>query len=99
MVLYSRKIAEIYLLPGVRFSGNLERQCSAREWLKRHMKLELSYKETVDQAKMTAYLEIDAIRHQSRSLRRMVEAVGAIIKSIEHANTDVTPSCSDFMTN
>lgn len=72
--------------------GDPENECSAREWLKRHMKSGYVYNETQDQPRMTAHLELEDIIALSRSFRRLANAVDEILKAIDENMATVTPS-------
>jgi hypothetical protein len=91
--LYSDHVAEEYLKPGIRYSGDPEQECSAKGWLERHMKAGGRYREVIDQKRMTSLLELEAIRDRSRSPRRMIDAVGEILACIDEGRADVTPAC------
>lgn len=80
-----------YLREDAEFTDDPETECSAKGWLSRHMRDGLNYKETVDQVKMTARLNLDHSYQHLRSFRRMVDAVGELLAAIEAQTTAVTP--------
>jgi hypothetical protein len=88
-------IAEKWLKPGAVYEGNPEEECSAREWLKRNMESGLTYKETLDQPRMTAHLDIGHVREHSRSFKRLVNAVNELLEEIDRGKTGVTPLCQE----
>lgn len=85
-------IAPKYLQkPNVRYDGNPEQECSAKGWLNRNMPPGRAYKETIDQEKMTALIDLEVTLHASRSFRRLSHAVEQLLHAIDVGKTDVTP--------
>ena len=77
------------------FDGDPENTCSAKHWLTDHMPPGRIYKESVDQPRMTALLDIPHLIEHSRSFRRIVHAVEEILDAIDRSTTSVTPAPHD----
>ncbi len=80
-----------YLNASISFEGNPEEKCNAKEWINDNIKEGFSYRETRDQVKMTALLDIHHLIENVRSFRRMVHAIEEIILAIENKMNTVTP--------
>lgn len=63
----------------------------AKKWLKRHMRRQNSYRETVDQEPLTHQLELDLVRSKSRSFRRLWHAMEELVQAVEQGAAIVTP--------
>jgi hypothetical protein len=80
-----------YLNAEAVFEGDPEQECNAKGWLSKQMLGQRVYKETLDQVRMTALLDLaHTIRH-SRSFRRLVHAVEELIQAMDDQQSIVTP--------
>lgn len=57
------------------FEGDLESLSGVKEWIGQQLPLGRAYKETTDQASMTALIDISLALSNSRSFRRLCHAV------------------------
>lgn len=81
-----------WLLSNAKYEGpNPEMMCGAKEWLSRHMPSGRAYKETEDQARMTACIDIPHTIEHSRSFRRMAHAIEELLAAIDSGAGGVTP--------
>lgn len=78
-----------------RYNGDVERPRDVKRWLTRHMPEGRAYKETEDQASMSALLDIDLAMRRSRSFRRLVRAVEDLLSGIDTGQSGVTPRPPD----
>ena len=83
------------LKPDAIFEGDPEQECNAKGWLTDHMVGDRAYKETIDQVKMTTFLDISHTIKQSRSFQRLVHAVEELLRAIDSETVTVTPLPSD----
>ncbi len=84
-------IVDKWLVPGTKYSGNPNQECSAKAWLEDHMPTGQTYKERTDQVRMTFDLDIDHTIQHSRSFRRMANAVKELLTAIDENTNLVTP--------
>ncbi|MDX2139335.1 MAG: hypothetical protein SF123_14720 [Chloroflexota bacterium] len=75
----------------MRYQGNPEQECSAKGWLSRQMPVGRTYKETQDQEKMTALIDLTATTKASRSFRRLCHAVEQLLIAVDKDGKNVTP--------
>jgi hypothetical protein len=74
-----------------KYEGNPEEECSAKGWLERQMPKDQKYRETVDQEKMSQLMNIEKTYEACRSFKRLVDALGELLKAIDEGKTSVTP--------
>lgn len=74
-----------------RYEGNPEEECSAKGWLERQMPKGRKYKETIEQEKMSQLIDIDKTYESCRSFKRLVDALGELLKAIDEGKITVTP--------
>jgi hypothetical protein len=84
-------IRDNYLVANAAYEDDPEQECSAKEWLSRHMPSQKRYKETSDQVKMTFNVDIPHTLRLSRSFRRMVNAVEQLFSAMDVGANTVTP--------
>ena len=89
------RIAPKYQLTVSSYAGDPEQECSARGWLTAHMTMGRVYKETRDQVKMTALIDVDRTAQFSRSFRCLVHAVEELLSAIEKNEVIVSPQRPD----
>lgn len=65
---------------------------SAKGWLDRHMAPGRAYKETVDQARLTACLDLSQVQQKSRSFRRLVHAFDELVEAMDNGTAIVSPA-------
>jgi hypothetical protein len=75
----------------IKYEGNPEEECSAKGWLERQMPKGRIYKETIDQEKMSQLINIDKTDEACRSFKRLVAALGELLKAVDEGKTSVTP--------
>ena len=71
--------------------GSTETVADAKALLTRFMPSGRAYKETTDQAPLTAYLDLSLVYERSRSFRRLCHAVEELFNSVSSATVAVTP--------
>jgi hypothetical protein len=81
-----------WLKPGTTYAGDAEQECGAKGWLRRHMPPGDTYKEAIDQPRMTEHLDLLHTMEHSRSFRRLVHAVDELLFAIDSGTTLVTPA-------
>lgn len=79
------------LIPNARFEGDPAKKCGAKEWLSKNMPSGTAYKPTDHQEIMTNHIDIPHTIEQSRSFRRMADAVEELLAAIDSGQTTVTP--------
>jgi len=62
------------------YPGDVERLRGVKEWLGRQMPPGRAYKETIDQAALTATMDLERAAQRSRSFRRLVNAVQQVVR-------------------
>ncbi len=72
--------------------NDVETLVSVKGWLTRQFIGSRSYKETLDQAIMTRYLDPDLVEPRSRSFRRLMHAVEEAVAAIDSKQTVFTPA-------
>jgi hypothetical protein len=73
------------------YEGNPEEQCSAKGWISRQMPDGKIYKETTHQEKMSFDININKTYEACRSFKRLVDALGELLKAIDENKNIVTP--------
>jgi len=73
------------------FDGDVEAKRNVKGWLSAQMPAGTIYKETLDQASLTANIDFTLARAHSRSFRRLEHAVEQLLDAIDHNRTIVTP--------
>ncbi len=77
-------IAGRYDLPeGLTYEGNVEARRGAKEWLTEQMPAGKTYKETIHQVSMTAHIDLDLARQNSRSFRRLCHAIEELVQAAD----------------
>jgi len=76
---------------GMIYEGNVEAERSAKGWIGRRLPPGRKYSETRDQARMTAYLNLESAAHRSRSFRRLRHALEQLIDAHLGDELVVTP--------
>ena len=74
------------------FDGDPETLQDPKRWLTRHMPGSCAYKETFDQAPLTAAMDLDLARANSRSFRHFESAVCFLMEAVRAGRTGVSPS-------
>ena len=73
------------------FAGNAEEFGGAKAWLTNRLPPGLAYKETKDQASLSATMNIEAAFQASRSFRRLCSALEELVDCIDSGTVRVTP--------
>ncbi|NWF94518.1 MAG: DUF4276 family protein [Candidatus Thorarchaeota archaeon] len=73
------------------FEGDPERIRGAKEILGQHMGVGRTYKETLHQAPMTEYLDLNLAIQRSRSFRRLGNTLKQLLQFMDAGETRVTP--------
>ncbi len=79
------------LPPGLGYTGNCEAIVGVKGWLDRHLPQGHSYKPSQDQAVLTAMLDLELTRKNSRSFRRLCHALEQAVNAIDQGLAVVTP--------
>ena len=79
VVCAKREYESWFLASNESFQGDAEEYGDAKDWLKREIASGLSYKETRDQVRFSATMDIDAAFGASRSFRRLCNAVDELV--------------------
>jgi hypothetical protein len=64
---------------------------SPKGWLERQMTSGRKYRETEDQAALTAMIDFELVQRRSRSFRRLIHAMQQLLNAIDNGHTHVTP--------
>ena len=75
---------------GTVYEGDVESEHSAKGWIERRLPPGRKYYESLDQASMTARLDLKAAARRSRSFRRLRHALEQLIDAHPHS-ASVTP--------
>jgi hypothetical protein len=67
---------------GTVYEGDVESKPGVKEWLTAQMPPGRAYKETQDQAPLSAMLDLDLVRQRSRSFRRLEHAVEELLAGV-----------------
>lgn len=73
------------------YEGDVESIRSPKRWIEVRMPRDKSYKETVDQAGLSYFIDIEHTRCRSRSFRRFCHAVEELVEGVELGERAVTP--------
>lgn len=73
------------------YEGDVESIRSPKRWIEVRMTRNKSYKETVDQAGLSDFIDIEHTRRRSRSFRRFCHAVEELVEGVELGEQTVTP--------
>lgn len=65
---------------GLVYQGDVEARRGVKEWLQAQMPAGRGYKETVDQRRFTALIDLDLAAQRSRSFRRLLDAVEELVQ-------------------
>ena len=65
------------------FDGNPDEIPDPKEWLRRHLRQGIAYKETTHQPELSARIDIVSAHTSSRSFRKLCHAVEQLIEEIE----------------
>jgi hypothetical protein len=76
---------------GTIYAGNVESEHSAKGWIERRLHPGQKYSETRDQARMTAYLDLESAAHRSRSFKRLKHALEQLMDAYLKNELIVTP--------
>lgn len=76
---------------GVHFEGDVEAIRGVKDWISRKMLPGRIYKETFDQAPMTALMDFSLARARSRSFRRLEHAFQELVEVVDKGEKCVTP--------
>ena len=71
---------------------DVEEVRDAKAWLTDHMPSDRAYKETSDQVALTHFLDLQFTHEESRSFRRLCNAVGELVDASDSRLTTVTPN-------
>lgn len=74
------------------YAGDVEGIRGVKGWLTRHMPEGRAYKETEDQAPMTARIDLDLAKGRSRSFCRLIKAVDELLTAVDIKSAVVTPA-------
>ena len=91
VVCAKRKYENWFLASNENFQGDAEEYGDAKDWLRREIASGLSYKETRDQVRFSAMMDIDAAFEASRSFRRLCNAVDELVKFVDTGVLKATP--------
>lgn len=83
--------ARLGLHESVMAPNNVEEIRAAKEWLSARMPRDRGYKPTDDQLDLTFYIDLELVRHRSRSFRRLCHAVEELIDAMDKGLATVTP--------
>lgn len=73
------------------YQGNVEDLRSPKGWIDARLPRGQRYKETIDQVRMTAKMNLDLVETRSRSFRRLQNALAQILQAHENNTPTVTP--------
>ena len=76
---------------GTAYEGDVESERSAKGWIERRLPPGQKYSETRDQARMTAYLDLESATHRSRSFKRLRHALEQLVDAHLKDRLIVTP--------
>ncbi|MBN1317035.1 MAG: DUF4276 family protein [Anaerolineales bacterium] len=83
--------AIVDLPEGTLYEGEVESERSAKGWIGRRLPPGRRYSETRDQARMTAYLDLESASRRSRSFRRLRHALEQLVDAKMKGGLVVTP--------
>jgi len=76
---------------GTTFEGDVETERSAKGWIERRLPPGRKYSETLDQVRMTAYLDLESATQRSRSFKRLKHALEQLVDAYLQDELVVTP--------
>ena len=76
---------------GTVYEGDVESERSAKGWIERRLPPGQKYSETRDQARMTAYLDLESAARRSRSFKRLKHALEQLVDAHLRNELMVTP--------
>ena len=91
VVCAKREYESWFLASDEDFQGDPEEYNSAKRWLNRRFASGLTYKETKDQVRFSATMDIDAAFEASRSFRRLCDAVDELVWFVDTGEVRITP--------
>ena len=91
VVCAKREYESWFLASDENFQGEAEEYSSAKQWLNRRFAEGLTYKETRDQVRFSATMDMDAAYESSRSFRRLCNAVDELVRFVDAGVVDATP--------
>ena len=91
VVCAKREYESWFLASDEGFQGDAEKYGGAKNWLNRKVASGLAYKETRDQVRFSATMDIDAAFESSRSFRRLCNAVNELVQFVDTGVIKATP--------
>ena len=91
VVCAKREYESWFLASDESFQGDAEEFGGAKNWLNRKVASGLAYKETRDQVRFSAMMDIDAAFEASRSFRRLCNAVDELVRFVDAGMVKATP--------
>lgn len=92
IVCAKREYESWFLASDEDFQGDAEEYNGAKQWLNRRFATGLTYKETQDQVRFSATMDIEAAFEASRSFRRLCSAVDQLITFVDDGLVMTTPA-------
>ena len=99
VVCAKREYENWFLASDENFQGDAEEYSGAKQWLNRRVVDGLTYKETKNQVRFSATMDIDAAYETSRSFRRLCNAVDELVRFVDAGVVDATPAERDVSTD
>lgn len=87
-----REYESWFLASDENFQGDAEEYSGAKRWLNRRVAAGLTYKETKDQVRFSATMDMDAAFEASRSFRRLCNAVDELVQFVDTGVVKTTPT-------
>lgn len=84
-------MCKLALSEDAEYEGDVESIRSPKRWIEVRMPRDKSYKETVDQAGLSYFIDIEHTRRRSRSFRRFCHAVEELVEGVNLGERAVTP--------
>ena len=91
VVCAKREYESWFLASDEGFQGDAEEFGGVKNWLNRKVASGLAYKETRDQVRFSATMDIDAAFEASRSFRRLCNAVNELVQFVDTGVIKATP--------
>lgn len=91
VVCAKREYESWFLASDGNFQGDAEEYNGAKQWLNRKVLDGLTYKETKDQVRLSATMDMDAAYEASRSFRRLCNAVDELVQFVDTSVVTATP--------
>ena len=91
VVCAKREYESWFLASDEDFQGDPEEYSSAKQWLNRRFPSGLAYKETMDQVRFSATMDLDTAFESSRSFRRLCNAVDELVGCVDTGEIKITP--------